>query len=75
MKLDKTQISLVEEEFETEAIAQDHPAMERLESVFGSHTFFLDGSGLSIVEPHADGNDAKATVLRLAKWSEDEVKL
>ena len=34
-----------------QAIPDTHPAVPQLSELFGDHTFFLDDSGLLIVEP------------------------
>jgi len=61
-------------QFEAQAIPENHPAMPELNRLFGDHTFFLDGSGLHIVEP-AVGDDEggqSANVVRLASWNDAE---
>jgi hypothetical protein len=58
--------------FEAEAIPDNHPAVPQLNKIFGDHTFFLDASGLSIVEP-ADASPAAAPtwqVVKVASWSD-----
>jgi len=72
MKLNTTQIDQTLTQFSAEPIPADHPAVARLESVFGEHTFFLDGNGLNIVEPlekdEADG--PSCVVLNVASWAD-----
>lgn len=54
------------------ASGDDHPRVAQLNQLFGEHTFFLDGSGLHIVEP-AEPTDAgaeKGVVVKLASWSD-----
>ena len=77
MRLNATQIEQTLSQFPAEPIPADHPAVARLESVFGEHTFFLDGNGLNIVEPideeeaggAANGGPA-CVVLNVASWAD-----
>ncbi len=70
MKLAPSQVERVEERIECQAIPEDHAATPQLETVFGSHTFFLDSEGLSIVEP-SPGDDHLGSVVKLANWTDD----
>jgi hypothetical protein len=54
MKLTSAQIERTLSQFEAEAIPDSHPALPRLNELFGDHTFFLDSKGLNIVEPTAE---------------------
>jgi hypothetical protein len=59
-------------QFEAQAIPENHPAVPELSRMFGDHTFFLDGSGLNIVEPamvDEEGTEA-GKVVRLASWND-----
>ena len=49
MKLTSAQIERTLSQFEAEAIPDSHPALPRLNELFGDHTFFLDSKGLNIV--------------------------
>jgi hypothetical protein len=72
MKLTSRQIHETLEQFEAEAIPDDHPAVAELNQVYGEHTFFLDDEGLNIVaagEP-TDGGTQAATVIKLASWAD-----
>jgi hypothetical protein len=73
MKLTSAQVERTLRQFHAEAIPDDHPVIPQLSNLFGEHTFFLDGSGLSIVEPdHAERAAAPAAkVVNLATWSDD----
>jgi len=75
MKLNATQQNTIEEQFGIEAIADDHPAIEKLKEVFGDHTFFLDAGGLNVVEPHPDSEAAAGAVVKLASWTDDQSQL
>jgi hypothetical protein len=73
MKLNSVQVERTLTQFQAEAIPEDHPVIPQLNNLFGEHTFFLDGSGLNIVEP-TDSDRAgtqSAKVVNLANWSDD----
>ena len=73
MKLNSVQVERTLTQFQAEAIPEDHPVIAQLNDLFGEHTFFLDGSGLNIVEPTDSdwaGTQA-AKVVNLANWSDD----
>ena len=73
MKLTSAQIERTLSQFEAEAIPDSHPALPRLNELFGDHTFFLDSKGLNIVEPTAEptgGRTQVARVVNLANWSD-----
>jgi len=73
MKLSTTQIEQTLSQFPAEPIPADHPAVAKLQSVFGDHTFFLDGNGLNIVEPleEDEANGPSCVVLNVASWADD----
>jgi len=70
MKLSPAQVERVEERMDCQAVPEDHAASPQLETVFGSHTFFLDSEGLSIVEPTAE-DDQVGNVVKLANWTDE----
>jgi len=72
MKLNTTQIEQALSQFPAEPIPADHPAVAKLESLFGDHTFFLDGNGLNIVEPleKDEHNGPSCVVLNVASWAD-----
>ena len=45
----------------------------QLNDLFGEHTFFIDGSGLNIIEPTDAGGSGlqSAKVVNVANWSAD----
>src|SRR6266851_5226800 len=59
MKLTSAQVERTLTQFEAQAIPDHHPVVPQLKNLFGEHTFFLDDSGLNIVEPA--GSDRSAT--------------
>jgi hypothetical protein len=72
MKLTSAQVERTLTQFQAEAIPDSHPVVPQLNDLFGEHTFFIDGSGLNIVEPtDAGGASQSAQVVNLANWSED----
>jgi hypothetical protein len=72
MKLTSAQLERTLTQFDAKALPDSHPAVPQLNNVFGEHTFFIDGSGLSIVEPAAPGEAGEPTgqVVNLANWSD-----
>jgi len=73
MKLTPTRIDRTLSQIDAQAIPQDHPAVRQFNEMFGDHTFFLDGNGLSIIEPaepHGDGAET-GRVVKLADWIDE----
>jgi hypothetical protein len=72
MKMSSQMVERALSQFEAEAVPENHPAVTQLNRLFGDHTFFIDGSGLSIVEltePSESGAQA-GVVVKLASWSD-----
>jgi hypothetical protein len=72
MKLTSAQVERALTQFEAQPIPESHPAIRQLNDLFGDHTFFIDGNGLSIVELTGENpsGSRSATVVSLAHWSE-----
>ena len=73
MKLKENQVEHVLDQLPAEVIPDDHPTVPQLESVFGSHTFFIGSEGLHVVERgggDADGEQATYLV-KVAHWADD----
>ena len=72
MKLTSTLVERALNQFPAQAIPDNHPAVAQLNHLFGDHTFFLDGSGLSIVEPAKPTQEGTPAgkVVKLASWSD-----
>ena len=73
MKLTSAQIERTLSQFPAQALPESHPLVPRLNELFGDHTFFLDDTGLNIVEPTAvaPGESAQAArVVNLANWGD-----
>jgi hypothetical protein len=75
MKLTSPRSAHAAHQIDAWVVPEDHPANQSLSETFGEHTFFLDGEGLSVVEPRgrtADGAVELARVVRLAAWVDEE---
>lgn len=72
MKLNSTQTEQALSQFEAQVLPDDHPALRQLSGIFGDHTFFLDGSGLNVLEPtETPATEAQTgEVVSLASWSD-----
>jgi hypothetical protein len=74
MKLASNMLERTLDQFEAQPLPDTHPAVPKLEEVFGEHTFFLNEDGLHIVEPTepAVEGDQVGSVLRVARWNDDD---
>jgi hypothetical protein len=74
MKLNEVQISRTLSQFRAQVLTDDHPAAAQFSELFGHHTFFLDASGLNVLEliqvPGTEAQDGE--VIRLADWTDAE---
>jgi hypothetical protein len=72
MKLNSTQVKQTLSQFDAEVLPDSHPAVPQLNNLFGDHTFFLDGSGLKVLEPTKMPGKEPQTgeVVSLADWSD-----
>ena len=72
MKLNAAQVEQTLTQVNAEVLPDGHPVRDQLNEMFGDHTFFLDGSGLNILEAvDASGAEPKAgEVINLANWSD-----
>ncbi len=72
MKLTSTQIERTLNQFHAEPIPDSHPVIPQLQRLYGDHTYFIDNSGLNIVEPTE--SDQQGTelglVVNLANWND-----
>ena len=73
MKLNSSQTEQALSQFEAQVLPEDHPALRQLSGIFGDHTFFLDGSGLNVLEPAETAETEAKTgqVVSLASWSDE----
>jgi hypothetical protein len=74
MKLSERAVDKTLDQYDAEPLPDTHPAIPQLNRVFGDHTFFLDDSGLVILEP-ADGGGEAGQVVKLASWNPDHTSL
>jgi len=72
MRLNETQLKQTLNQMEAEVLPDNHPAAAQLVNLFGDHTFFLDQSGLKVLEPSEMSADEVQTsqVVSLADWSD-----
>ena len=74
MRLTSAQVERALNQFEAQAIPDDHPVAAQLNDLFGNHTFFLDSSGLNVVEPTDATEDGKTgKVVNLANWADESL--
>lgn len=73
MKLSTALVEQTLTQFDAQAIPDDHPVVPQLNDAFGEHTFFLNGSGLHVVEPvePADAEPEAGKVIKLATWTDE----
>ena len=73
MKLNTALVEQTLTRFEAQAIPEDHPVVPQLNDAFGNHTFFLNGSGLHVVEPArpAETPPGSGEVIKLATWTDE----
>jgi hypothetical protein len=73
MKLNDAQIERTLNQMQAEAVPPDHPLIPRLVELFGEHTYFLNSSGLTIVEPVRGDNGAQplGLVVNVASWADE----
>jgi len=69
MKLNSELVGRTLNQIDAQAISEDHPALEKLKDMFGDHTFFIDGSGLNIIEP-MDDKPQTGKVVNVASWDD-----
>ena len=75
MRLNSMQVKQTLSQFDAQVLPDDHPAVAQLNSVFGEHTFFVDKSGLKVLEPAQapDMQGQAGEVVSLAEWSDPEL--
>jgi hypothetical protein len=72
MRLTSAQVERTLSQFDARPVPDDHPMVPQLNSLFGDHAFFLDGNGLSVLEP-ADAKDPSTQackIVNLANWTD-----
>src|SRR5260370_5882475 len=75
MKVNSAQVEQTLTQFEAQVIPDDHPLVPKLNELFGDHTFFLDSSGLNVVEPNEsiDAGTPAGTVVNLSNLGDAQV--
>jgi hypothetical protein len=75
MKLNSAQVQQTLDQMNAQVVPDSHPAVTQLTNLFGNHTFFLDESGLKVLEPsevpETDGQSGE--VISLADWSDSSL--
>jgi hypothetical protein len=77
MKLTSAQVEQTLAQFEAHVIPDDHPVVPTLNELFGDHTFFLNDSGLNVIEAKesSKGTMSTGTVVKIASWNEQQNSL
>jgi hypothetical protein len=73
MKMNTAQIERTIDQLECKVVPEDDPVTPQLKRIFGDHTYFLDQSGLNIVEPaETDHKDVRfGIVVNIANWTDE----
>jgi len=71
MKLNCELVELTLGQIEAEAIPEDHPVIPKLKDLFGDHTFFVDASGLNIIEPMEE-KPRIGKLVNVASWADTD---
>lgn len=71
MRLSAARVERTISQFPAQPIPDSHPVVPQLNQIFGDHTFFVDNSGLLIVEPAEPASSTPTgQVIKLAAWSD-----
>lgn len=72
MKLSPKAVEQTLNRFEAQVLPDNHPAVPQLNRLFGENTYFVDDSGLHIVEPTraSDSGKPQGVVSKIASWSD-----
>ncbi|HVO03719.1 MAG TPA: hypothetical protein VMT54_16060 [Candidatus Cybelea sp.] len=72
MRLSNAQVRDVVNQTHCKVLPEEHPAVRRLEEVFGHHTFFLGDAGLTVIERLGERQpeDEPAFVVKVARWDD-----
>jgi hypothetical protein len=72
MRLTSAQVERTLRQFEAHVLPDTHPAVPRLNELFGDHTFFVATNGLNVVEPTepAPAGTEAGKVVNLADWGD-----
>jgi hypothetical protein len=72
MKLNAAQVRETLTQMDARVLPDDHPAVGKLSELFGDHTFFVDESGLMVLESTGspEAETQAGSVVSLADWSD-----
>lgn len=72
MKLNAAQVNETLTQMDARVLPDDHPAVGKLSELFGDHTFFVDESGLKVLEStgSTEAETQAGSVVSLADWSD-----
>jgi hypothetical protein len=70
MKLSSTQVNHTLSQWDAQVLPDDHPAVAELNTLYGEHTFFVDDSGLKVLEPVEPVDSQTGEVVSLADWAD-----
>ena len=74
MRLTSSQVERALNQFDAQAIPEDHPVMMQLSELFGDHTFFLNTEGLNVVEPAEPTQEGETgKLVNLADWADESL--
>jgi len=73
MKLAAPMVARTLDQYEAQVLPDQ--AQQKLSERFGDHTFFVDKSGLTIVEPTGTDDRDQGVVVNLASWNNDQSEL
>lgn len=75
MKLNSAQVEQTLNQMNAQVVPDSHPAVIQLTDLFGDHTFFLDDSGLKVLEPSGvpQTGGQSGEVVSLADWSDSSL--
>lgn len=75
MKLNVAQVERALGQIDARALPDNHPVVPQLNTLFGEHTFFLDGNGLNVLEPAEipEAETKTAQVVNLACWGDADL--
>ena len=67
MKLNSEMVERTLSQINAHAVSEDHPLVPKLKTMFGDHTFFVDATGLNIIEPLEEAPQ-RDNLLNVASW-------
>jgi hypothetical protein len=73
MRLNATQVKQTLDQMTAQVLPDNHPAVGKLNELFGDHTFFVDEDGLKVLEPTEpmEAEVQTGSVVSLADWNDE----